>query len=706
MNERKLCPDCGTPVPADAPGGHCPSCLIEDMLPGFRVRYFGDYELLEEIARGGMGVVYKAQQVGLKRLVALKMILAGQLASEEEIKRFRTEAEAAAHLDHPNIVPIHEVGEHEGRHYFTMKLVEGGSLADRIKGQVSDAVEKRRKGEKGQESPRGRSPFPPFPSAPFPAAKSEPPDVSYTTMEVAGLISKVSRAVHYAHQHGVLHRDLKPANILLDSQGQPHITDFGLARRIESNPAPTQTGTVVGSPEYMAPEQAAGHPRQLTTATDIYSLGAILYHLLAARPPFQGKTVLEILKKVVEDEPKPPSSFNPRVDRDIETVCLKCLEKEPERRYRSAEALAEDLERWLRGEPIQARPASVRERAFKWAQRHPLRAVGIAALALVTLIGFAGITWQWRKAENAREGTLRANVQLSALVNRMRFDRAEDLFTRGNPQSAMPLLALILEENPLHRESAARLISALDHRQFALPVFEMSHSNFVRFADFSPSGDTIVTASDDGTARLWDVKSARPTGVVLQHSNRVNTARFSPDGQWIVTASEDATARVWEAHSGKLITTLRHANDVYTAEFSPDGRLVATASADTTTRVWDAGSALPISESFQHGARVNAVVFTPDGQAILSASDDGTVRWWPVAAPPVPAPPWLPRLAQSLAAARADPNGSFVPFSVGEFLEVRREMMAWATRTNEFYGRWARDFLGRVEAPVEGSPNR
>jgi tRNA A-37 threonylcarbamoyl transferase component Bud32 len=291
---------------------------------GTQLRYFGDYELLEEIARGGMGVVYKARQVSLRREVALKMILAGQLASTEEVQRFRREAEAAANLDHTNIVPIYEVGTHEGQHYFSMKLIKGGNLAS-------------------QQLPHG-------------------------AQKTAEILAIVARAVHHAHQRGILHRDLKPGNILLDAQGQPYVTDFGLAKPVASDVQHTRTGSIVGTPSYMPPEQARSE-KMLTTAVDVYSLGAILYELLTGQPPFRAETPLDTVLQVLDRDPERPRTLNPRIDRDLETICMKCLEKEPGKRYRSAEALAEDLEHWLHGEPIRARPSTALERVTKWVQR-------------------------------------------------------------------------------------------------------------------------------------------------------------------------------------------------------------------------------------------------------------------------------------------------------------------------------------------------
>lgn len=382
------------PLPQDAPQGYCPRCLaglaagvasklIDDQPSGTApggsrtVRYFGDYELIAEVASGGMGVVYRARQISLNRVVALKMIRAGQFASPAEVQRFRTEAEAAANLDHPNIVPIYEVGEHEGRHYFSMKLVEGGSLAERI------------------------SDF-----------KSE-----ISNQQAASLIATLARAVHHAHQRGVLHRDLKPTNILIDDRGEPHLTDFGLAKLVHAGGDLTQTIAILGTPHYMAPEQAAGKTREVTTAADVYSLGAILYELLAGRTPFQGESALEVLQQAQNREPDSPRKFNRAIDRDLETICLKCLEKEPSRRYGSAEKLADDLEHWLAGEPIQARPVKPPERVFKWARRNPALATLVVLAHLLFAAGLGGVLWQWQRAE-ANAGRAERNAAAEASQRR------------------------------------------------------------------------------------------------------------------------------------------------------------------------------------------------------------------------------------------------------------------------------------------------
>lgn len=314
-------------------------------------RCYGDYEVIEEIAHGGMGIVYKARQKSLNRPVALKVIRAGEMASSADVRRFRREAETVALLDHPHIVPIYEVGEADGQVYFSMKLIEGGRLADQ--------------GSKRQ------------------------PAVSETDQRtVAKRIMVVAKAIHHAHQRGVLHRDLKPSNILLDCAGEPHVTDFGLAKRVETDNSLTLPGVVLGTPTYMAPEQAAGELDKLAPSADVYALGAVFYELLTGRPPFQGRTPLEILEQVRSREPLPPRRACHQIPQDLETICLKCLEKKPAQRYASAQLLADDLERWLRDEPIVARPHSWAERTRRFARRHrsKLFAAGMVVFAVAAAI--------------------------------------------------------------------------------------------------------------------------------------------------------------------------------------------------------------------------------------------------------------------------------------------------------------------------------
>ncbi len=356
--------------------GSCPACLLETGLgllieeidgapnagraqpPGTptaraarMITNFGDYELQEEIGRGGQGVVYRARQKSLNRIVALKVIGLGHWATEAHVKRFRLEAEAAAHLDDPCIVPIYEVGERDGACYFSMKFIEGGEL-DKIVGSESMPLRK-----------------------------------------AAELTAKVARTLDYAHQHGVLHRDVKPSNILLDEKGEPHLTDFGLARLVETESSVTHTLDVLGTPSYMAPEQAVGNNAAVSSATDVYGLGAVLYQLLTGQPPFAGGTTYETIKLLLDTEPRQPRVLNPKIDRDLSTICLKCLEKDPKRRYSSALALAEDLERWLKHEPILARHIGIFTRGRKWVRRNPTSA--LLAASLIALAAGAGwIVWK------------------------------------------------------------------------------------------------------------------------------------------------------------------------------------------------------------------------------------------------------------------------------------------------------------------------
>jgi TolB-like protein len=361
----KFCRKCGAAIPLDSPQQSCGACLLETALgpdeavagvddPGRPISMlmdFGDYELLEQIGRGGQGVVFRARQKSLNRIVALKVIGLGNWATEAHLKRFRLEAEAAARLEHPGIVPIHEVGERDGSCYFSMKFVEGGQLDEVVK----------------------QTPMP--------------------IRQAAELIAKVARTVHYAHEHGILHRDIKPGNILLDAKGEPHLTDFGLARLVESESTVTRTMEVLGTPSYMAPEQAVGNNAAVSRATDVYGLGAVLYQLLTGHPPFAGGTTYETIKLLLDTEPRQPRVLNPKIDRDLSTICLKCLEKDPKRRYSSALGLAEDLERWLGHEPILAWHTGIFARGKKWVRRNPTSALLVASLtALAAAAGW--IVWK------------------------------------------------------------------------------------------------------------------------------------------------------------------------------------------------------------------------------------------------------------------------------------------------------------------------
>jgi tetratricopeptide (TPR) repeat protein len=387
------------------------------------------YEILDELGRGGAGVVYRAWQTGLKRTAALKMLLAGTRAEAHELARLRTEAQAAGRLRHPNIVQVYEVGPEGGACYIAMEYVEGGSLARKLTA----------------------GPLPPGPAA--------------------GLVETLARAVHHAHQQQVIHRDLKPANVLLTADGTPKVTDFGLAKLLVGGADQTQPGSILGTPHYMAPEQASGHTERVGPAADVYALGAILYEVLTGRPPFQGADLFAILEQVRSHEPVPPRRLQPKLPRDLETICLKCLEKEPGKRYPTAEALADDLRRFQAGEPITARPAGAAERVLKWARRRPAVAGLAAALVLVAASAFAAVTGLWLRAEKQHS---RAQENL-----RLAWRTGDDLYRTVAEES----LADEPQSDPLHQDflkKAFRFYKVFDQEEGKDPGTrrEVAQANF------------------------------------------------------------------------------------------------------------------------------------------------------------------------------------------------------------------------------------
>jgi serine/threonine protein kinase/tetratricopeptide (TPR) repeat protein len=457
----KVCRKCGAEIFADAPEGLCTACLFEtgldllvdEAVAGFGLSTegaakagsakaddpvqdpvpladrnkkserpktfadFGDYELLEIIGRGGQGVVYRARQKSLNRTVALKVVGLGHWATDAHLKRFRREAEAAASLDHSGIVPIYEVGERDGSCYFSMKLVEGGQLDEVVR----------------------REPMP--------------------VRRAVELIAKVARTVHYAHEHGILHRDIKPGNILLDQKGEPHLTDFGLARLVETESTVTRTMEVLGTPSYMAPEQAVGNNDTVSAVTDVYGIGAVLYQLLTGHPPFAGGTTYETIKLLLDTEPRQPRLLNPKIDRDLSTICLKCLEKDPKRRYSSALALAEDLERWLKHEPILARRSGILTRSKKWVQRNPTGA--LLAASMVALAAAAG--WIVSKSELIRH-PLTTGIAVLPFEN-LSDEKEHAFFADGVQDDILIKLAKIADLKVISRTSVMQYRGKQDVRQ-------------------------------------------------------------------------------------------------------------------------------------------------------------------------------------------------------------------------------------------------
>ena len=591
----RKCSRCGEPLSPEVSDDICGVCRMKILCGEPREepadigaqRVLGDFELIEEIATGGMGIVYRARQISLNRMVALKTIRSGSFATKAEVRRLHTEAEAAGNLDHPNIVPIYEIREYAGQHFFAMKLVEGKNLADELQGR------------------------------------------SMAPRRAAELMVKVAHAVHHAHQRGILHRDLKPRNILIDQRGEPQIADFGLAKLLQKDET-TQTDGMLGTPLYMAPEQIVGHSKDLTTAADVYALGGILYTMLTAQPPFAGGTGLQVMRKVVEEEPQKPGSVQAGVDRDLETICLKCLAKRPQERY-DAEGLAADLQRWLRHEPIAGRPATVWHRSAKWLRRHMVF-TAFAVLAAIATVSFVTlVVVDNRRIQRQRDEALYQRQRAQEALTRFQFERVEDLFQEGDSSVALSTLAQILRQNPTNRLAAARILFALGQRNFALPAAEpFRHEWSVISACFSPEGNRVVTASWDNTVRIWDVASGQLLAGPLQHDDHVRWAEFSPDGRFILSAAEDRTARIWNAETGVELFRFQHGDKVWAARFHPSRPLAASASWDGTARLWSTQDGKPFGQKLQHEAMVESLDFDRAGERIATASADGTASIWKV----------------------------------------------------------------------------
>jgi WD40 repeat protein/tetratricopeptide (TPR) repeat protein len=599
--------------------------------PGTQVRYFGDYEIRRELGRGGMGVVYQARQISLNRPVALKMVRSAALASEDDLRRFQNEAEAVAALDHPHIVPILEVGNHGGQRYFSMKLIGGPSLDQRLADYVAD--------------PRA----------------------------AAGLAKTAAEAVHHAHQRGILHRDLKPANILLEERGEPFVTDFGLAKRVEGDGELTHSGAIMGTPAYMAPEQALGRRGAVTVASDVYGLGAILYATLCGRAPFGGDSVEEVLARVRESAPTPPSKLNPKTPRDLEVICLKCLEKDPGRRYSSAQALADDLSRYLRGEPIVARPVGTAQRAWMWCRRNPwlAGALSMAAAALVAvaaisiLYGVAqsrarrtvaellreqkGLTEVLGDERNKLSGSLKeSNRRMAAL----HFERANIELNNGRTGRGLVLLAesyraAVASDDAGWRHTALAALSHWKREHHSLTAVLPHRSprdSFIRPV-FSSDGRSILTLVGPSALRVWSTETGDPIGPTLEHQSPVAAMALSRDGRTVIAGYRDGAVRLWDSTLARTLGTAQHERAVTAVALRPDGRAfstyddvrVASTSAGTRSppsselpasrqlRFWDTATcalirAAPVAGSFHDP------VFSPDSRTVMMCGEG--LRLW------------------------------------------------------------------------------
>ncbi len=623
MPDHPICVRCGAALESSGPGQLCPGCLLREGLEAepapaaeadspapvhaprasphaWLPHAFGDYELLEVIARGGMGVVYRARQISLNRIVAVKMLLAGEFAQPKFIERFRAEAEAVAQLQHPNIVAIHEIGDGDGQPFFSMDLVEGKSLA-----QVIPEL-----GARGPEFQR-----------------------------LARWVKLIAEAIDYAHQRGIIHRDLKPSNVLIDAFDQPRITDFGLAKRLTDDSDLTQTGQVLGSPNYLPPEQAAGQPAG--TASDVYSLGAILYHLLTGRPPFQAESLTALLHQVVATEPVAPRLLNPGIPPDLETICLKCLEKEPARRYPTARAIALELGRFLDGEPIQARRVGTVGQIWKWCQRRPGLARLTGALVLTFLSGLTGVLWQWQQANHERR-VAQANERVAR-----RYAYAGDMnlvqrsLEEGNLRGARQVLnnyrPARTSPPAVGQRSPATDLRGWEWRylwglcrseeQFILT----QQAGMFETLLLSPNGTCLALRQKNGNIDLWDWATRQKTGTLTNECWPLALA-FLPGGNLLASANRDHSGpviSVWDVSTRQIVRTLPQPSAVASLAISPDGQWLATFHLDPHLRLWRMASGemvkdLPASEASNDSYR--NPLFSPDGTTLALGEMTGEIR--------------------------------------------------------------------------------
>jgi eukaryotic-like serine/threonine-protein kinase len=601
----KHCEKCGSEMTASPLGEMCPLCLFSEGLdqttlpldetahisgPVF-TRTVGGYELLEEVARGGMGIVYKARQSSLGRVVAVKVLSAGEFASAEYVQRFRSEATAAAKLQHPNIVAIHEVGQTQGVQYFSMEYVEGPNLSALVGGK------------------------------PLPADRT------------IAILKAVAEAIHYAHEKGILHRDIKPSNVLIDPFGEPRITDFGLAKEMTGDSDLTATGQVLGTPSYMSPEQADKKFGPVTPRSDVYSLGALLYFMLTGRAPFLSGSLHETIRQLVESDPVKPRALNATAPQDLETICLKCLQKDPLRRYGSAAELVAELDRFSAGRPILARPVGPAELIWRWCRRERAAAVLSGAVLVLLVAMAAGGTTAAIRIAAARDAQGRERVHAERTVRQFELRLAEDLLREDRVNPALAHLAHVLRNDPDDWTAGARIASVLTERNIPLLTCDpIRTGGKVTQIVFRPDGQVFATCGDDGQVQLFKTETGEPAGDALRHDHPPFLIQYSPDGGRLVVVADHKEARVWDPSTGREAAppVVMDAAPGWAA-ISADGQVMATV-ADTTVRTWNITTGKPAGPALDLGENAVYLDISPDGSWVVAAGQNPKVtgRIWQV----------------------------------------------------------------------------